>query len=271
MVETNTSGLGIRVGSPAVSNSSNTSQQHHYHHHQQQPAQQHMQPSPTGSTHSTHSVAHQQPSSPHQLQLPNTAYIANMLLGTAATAGCTTGNAYLGQRIQSHLRERSATDGELTPPHLLMPNQPHHLHQNHLHQQQHNFQQHQQQPKPLPQPLQHTLNNLHRVHANHQTVAQSTATTPITSLFTIDSILASRSSPTTSTKSSSSHQSGSANKYIKLESPSNSPPPVSSSGSSPVRPTRVPAMLHPGLHHLSHLAAAAASGFGAASSDFLGM
>lgn len=78
-----------------------------------------------------------------------------------------------------------------------------------------------------------------------------------TSTFTIDSILA--SSKPVDIKFEYNSKSDS-------RSPSNSP--SLSSTSSPVRPTRVPAMLHPGLH-LSHLAAAAATGFGTPS-DFLG-
>lgn len=78
-----------------------------------------------------------------------------------------------------------------------------------------------------------------------------------TSTFTIDSILA--SSKPVDIKFEYNSKSDS-------RSPSNSP--SHSTTSSPVRPTRVPAMLHPGLH-LSHLAAAAATGFGTPS-DFLG-
>lgn len=78
-----------------------------------------------------------------------------------------------------------------------------------------------------------------------------------TSTFTIDSILA--SSKPVDIKFEYNSKSDS-------RSPSNSP--SLSTASSPVRPTRVPAMLHPGLH-LSHLAAAAATGFGTPS-DFLG-
>lgn len=67
------------------------------------------------------------------------------------------------------------------------------------------------------------------------------------SLFTIDSILAPKS-----TSNPSSPQSPSA---------------TSTNSPTPIRPSRVPALLHPGLH-LGHLAAAA-SGFGA-TTDFLG-
>lgn len=74
--------------------------------------------------------------------------------------------------------------------------------------------------------------------------------------FTIDSILASKPVDIKFEYNPKSES----------RSPSNSP--SLSSTSSPVRPTRVPAMLHPGLH-LSHLAAAAATGFGTPS-DFLG-
>lgn len=77
------------------------------------------------------------------------------------------------------------------------------------------------------------------------------------STFTIDSILATKPVDIKFEYNSKSES----------RSPSNSP--SLSTTSSPVRPTRVPAMLHPGLH-LSHLAAAAATGFGNPS-DFLGM
>lgn len=67
------------------------------------------------------------------------------------------------------------------------------------------------------------------------------------SLFTIDSILAGPKS---------------------ISNP-NSPPSPTTHSPTPIRPARVPGLLHhPGLH-LGHLAAAAASGFGA-TSDFLG-
>lgn len=81
---------------------------------------------------------------------------------------------------------------------------------------------------------------------------QRNTNTMSTSLFTIDSILAPNKP--------------SSDLNIKSESPSSSPP--ASCTTSPTRPTRVPAMLHPGLH-LGHLAAAAASSFGSPS-DFLG-
>lgn len=86
---------------------------------------------------------------------------------------------------------------------------------------------------------------------------QRTNTNP-NSLFTIDSILAPKPNNLSN---------GNLAMRIKTESPGNMSP--TSPSTSPIRPTRVPAMLqHPGLH-LSHLAAAAASSFGT-TSDFLG-
>lgn len=149
---------------------------------------------------------------------------------------------YLGQRLQNHLRERSGnsdnSDSSLPKNHQLGTM---HQHQQSNAQQ---IQQHQQHQQLKQQQTDQRLRNI-----------SSSSSTP-TSLFTIDSILASKPIDIKSeyTKSDS-------------RSPSNSPP--LSSTSSPVRPTRVPAMLHPGLH-LSHLAAAAATGFGSPS-DFLGL
>lgn len=86
---------------------------------------------------------------------------------------------------------------------------------------------------------------------------QRTGSNP-SSLFTIDSILAPKPNNLTNVN---------IGMRIKSESPGNNSP--TSPSTSPIRPTRVPAMLqHPGLH-LSHLAAAAASSFGT-TSDFLG-
>lgn len=166
----------------------------------------------------------------------NSAYLTTaMLLGTQ---GC----GYLGQRIQNRLRERSEIE----------------QHHNYHHQQQ---QQHQ-----------HQHQHQQRINNNNQSITNGSNTSMATSLFTIDSILASnKTNPVSST--SMHNLSPSADGLIKIESPSNSPPlphqAPNSSSSSPVRPTRVPAMLHPGLH-LGHLAAAAASGFGSPS-DFLGI
>lgn len=146
----------------------------------------------------------------------NSTYITTaMLLGTQ---GC----GYLGQRIQNHLRERSELEQQQqqsSPPH-------HHHHQQH-----------------------------HAGHPHQTNNRNNIVSSMPTSLFTIDSILASNSKSNSEIK-------------VKVEnSPSNSPTPPSITN-SPMRPTRVPAMLHPGLH-LGHLAAAAASGFGTPS-DFLG-
>lgn len=113
------------------------------------------------------------------------------------------------------------------------------------------------------------------------------------SLFTIDSILGSRSvhaaaaaavsgsnhnnnnTPSSNNNNNNVHNNnnGLALGLGKRSTESPASPNSNSSSSaaaSPIRPQRVPAMLqHPGLH-LGHLAAAAASGFAASPSDFLG-
>lgn len=160
------------------------------------------------------------------LSAQNQSYLTTaMLLGTQ---NCD----YLGQRLQNHLRERSGneTSDQLTAT------------LGTAHQQQ---QANAHQMTPQQQQKQQTDQRIRSI---------SSSSMP-TSLFTIDSILASKPIDIKSEYTKSDSQ-----------SPSNSPP--LSSTSSPVRPTRVPAMLHPGLH-LSHLAAAAATGFGSPS-DFLG-
>jgi hypothetical protein len=115
------------------------------------------------------------------------------------------------------------------------------------------------------------LSNLHSdLHRNleqngdstHQLLQQHKQlnSTP-TSLFTIDSILNSKTSSRQSDSPPSSPIRDSPKSNISCSNSNNL--------TSPIRPTRVPTMLHhPGLH-LSHLAAAAASGFGTPS-DFLG-
>lgn len=206
MVETNTSGLGIRVGSPASTNSPS---------HVISPP-----PSPQ------HRTTQQQ-----QYQQNASAYLTTMLLNSQ---NC----GYLGQRLQTHLRNAADLDHHMPSSTSIGAQQISINHNNHQNLRLGNI----------------NINNNH----NTSTPSSNPMTTANTSLFTIDSILASSGSPT----------SASSSKYIKLESPSTSPTPLSSSGSSPVRPTRVPAMLHPGLH-LGHLAAAAAGGFGTPS-DFLG-
>lgn len=90
----------------------------------------------------------------------------------------------------------------------------------------------------------------------HQRSTHTGSNAP-TSLFTIDSILAPKPSAVNPTF-----------KIIKSESPVSISPPAT----SPVRPQRVPAILHhPGLHHLGHLAAAAAATNFGSTTDFLGM
>lgn len=145
---------------------------------------------------------------------------------TAMILGTQTCN-YLGQRIQNHLRDRSECD-------QIMQTNNNNTIQQQLQQQQQQQHHYQKDSK------------MKTITTNH--------TTP-TSLFTIDSILASKPIDFKSD-------------YLKSDSrsPSNSPP--LSSTSSPLRSARVPTMIHPGLQ-LSHLAAAAASTFGTPS-DFLG-
>lgn len=150
-----------------------------------------------------------------------------MLLGTQ---NCD----YLGQRLQNHLRERDGNGDNsdqltatLSSAHQQQPTNKH------------------QMPQQQTQQKQHPDQRLRSISSNSMS----------TSLFTIDSILASKPMDIKS-------------EYTKSDSRSASNSPPLSSTSSPLRPTRVPALLHPGLH-LSHLAAAAATGFGSPS-DFLG-
>lgn len=172
-------------------------------------------------------------------QLPNNRSLSNQsYLATAMLLGTPNCN-YLGQRLNTHLRDQIA-DNELIVNATM-------------------------KSSPTPMPLQ-----------MHSALSQTKIESPepdadthkddmkmrhfnTASTFTIDSILAPK--PTidmrleyNTTKSDS-------------RSPSNSP--SLSSASSPMRPARVPAMLHPGLQ-LPHLAAVAASGFGTPS-DFFGM
>lgn len=164
-----------------------------------------------------------------KISLQNQSYLTTaMLLGTQ---NCN----YLGQRLQNHLRERYIDNGDQT---------------------QSTDQQSQQQEQ---RQLQNQNNRQMRPSVEQESKIKSNnnnncSSTP-TSLFTIDSILASKPGADIKMEYKSDSQ-----------SPSNSPP--LSTTPSPIRPTRVPAILHPGLH-LGHLAAAAASGFGAPS-DFLG-
>lgn len=176
------------------------------------------------------------------LTIPNQAYLTTaMLLGTQ---NCN----YLGQRL-NNLREHIA-DNDLVLNASVQPI-------NHTREQIN--QQHGQ--------IQSSPSTLHRHQMdkdNEKTIRDDVkmrdcstgSMTTSTSTFTIDSILASKPNDVKFEYNLKSES----------RSPSNSP--SLSSTSSPVRPTRVPAMLHPGLH-LSHLAAAAATGFGTPS-DFLG-
>lgn len=167
-----------------------------------------------------------------KISLKNQNYLTTaMLLGTQ---NCN----YLGQRLQNHLRERYSDNSDQTQsnPQLTAEQQAQQQTQRQLQ----NLNQRQIRQEQEPK-IKSNINN-------------NCSSTP-TSLFTIDSILASKPGGDIKMEYRSDSQ-----------SPSNSPP--LSTTPSPIRPTRVPAILHPGLH-LGHLAAAAASGFGTPS-DFLG-
>lgn len=169
------------------------------------------------------------------LSIPNQAYLTTaMLLGTQ---NCN----YLGQRL-NNLREH-ITENDLVLNASIQP------------------------VSQQTVQMQSNPSNLNRIHFEKDNekdmirkeeakIRDCNSGSMPTSTFTIDSILASKPVDIKFEYNSKSDS----------RSPSNSP--SLSSTSSPVRPTRVPAMLHPGLH-LSHLAAAAATGFGTPS-DFLG-
>lgn len=140
-----------------------------------------------------------------------------MMLGTQA---CN----FLDQRLQNHLRERNECDSIM-------------------------------QSNNTAQSSNLVKSNQEFEQKDSKVKTMTSSSSASTSLFTIDSILASK--PV-----------GFNTEYFKSESrsPSNSPPPICAPSS--LRPARVTAMLHPGIQ-LTHLAAAAASSFGAPS-DFLG-
>lgn len=154
---------------------------------------------------------------------------------------------YLGPRLSNHLREKDMVLDANIP--LQQSPTPSHSPQSQAsptHKEKMDF----QSPNNM-----NSLNKID-IKADETKVRFGSNGTMSTSSFSIDSILATKPMD------------------IKLEynsrsdsrSPSNSP----SHGTpiSPMRPTRVPAIIHPGLH-LSHLAAAAATGF-STPSDFLG-
>ncbi|XP_017155351.1 homeobox protein goosecoid [Drosophila miranda] len=176
---------------------------------------------------------------------------------------------YLGQRLQSVLQQQ----------------------QQQQHQQHHQSQSQSQTPSS-DDGSQSGVTILDEERTRGLPVGATAASAAAASLFTIDSILGSRSANaqhqqgSTSSHSQSSsggchnnnnnnHSSSSSNGLglgLKRSTESPASPNSNSSSSaaaSPIRPQRVPAMLqHPGLH-LGHLAAAAASGFAASPSDFL--
>lgn len=174
---------------------------------------------------------------PKNLPLLNQTYLTSaMLLGTP---NCN----FLGQRLNTHLREQMSTDTELIV-NASMKSSPTTT-----------------PPQPMHPPMSHTKIGSPELDADRDAQRRDDIKMRnfnAASTFTIDSILAPK--PMIDIKSDYNAKSDS-------RSPSNSP--SLSSASSPMRPARVPAMLHPGLQ-LTHLAAAAATGFGAPS-DFFGM
>uniref|UniRef100_A0A1B0G3K6 Homeobox domain-containing protein n=1 Tax=Glossina morsitans morsitans TaxID=37546 RepID=A0A1B0G3K6_GLOMM len=173
--------------------------------------------------------------SPRTPPTPNAAYLTTAMLLNSQQCG------YLGQRLQSvfqqqhqqiHSQTPSSDDGSLSGVTIIEDERP---------------------PRPS-------------AAGNTATAAAAAA-----SLFTIDSILGSRSQVAAVTTSNASNH----NQLINISNGKGSDSPASpssnssSAATSPTRPQRVPPMLqHPGLH-LGHLAAAAATGFAASHSDFL--
>ncbi|KAL9924421.1 homeobox protein goosecoid [Glossina fuscipes] len=173
--------------------------------------------------------------SPRTPPTPNAAYLTTAMLLNSQQCG------YLGQRLQSvfqqqhqqiHSQTPSSDDGSLSGVTIIEDERP---------------------PRPS-------------AAGNTATAAAAAA-----SLFTIDSILGSRSQVAAVTTANTSNH----NQLINISNGKGSDSPASpssnssSAATSPTRPQRVPPMLqHPGLH-LGHLAAAAATGFAASHSDFL--
>lgn len=169
------------------------------------------------------------------LTIPNQAYLTTaMLLGTQ---NCN----YLGQRL-NNLRDH-ITDNDLVLNASVQPISSQHTAQMHSN-------------AVISHRTQSEKDNNKEMDRKEDVKIRDFNSGSMSTSFTIDSILASKPVDIKFEYNPKSES----------RSPSNSP--SLSSTSSPVRPTRVPAMLHPGLH-LSHLAAAAATGFGTPS-DFLG-
>lgn len=184
----------------------------------------------------THQVTIRSDHLPKNISLPNLPHLkAAMLLGTP---NCN----FLGQRLNTHLRDQIA-ENELivnasmksSPTSTPMPHQ------------MLAALNHTKIESPEPDAVDKNIQRKDDIKMRNFHTA---------STFTIDSILAPKPIDTK------------MDYNIKGDSCSPSNSPSLSSTSSPIRPARVPAMLHPGLQ-LSHLAAAAATGFGTPS-DFFG-
>ncbi|KAM7354322.1 goosecoid homeobox isoform 2-T2 [Cochliomyia hominivorax] len=211
-------------------------QQQHQHHQQQlqQLHQQHLQNNLNNINQQTNTNTPRQ--SPRSPATPNAAYLTTAMLLNSQQCG------YLGQRLQSVFQQ----------------------------QQQQQLTQSQTPSSDDGSQSGATIIDEDRITLRDTAVGSATATAAAAaSIFSIDSILGSRSVNHNNNNNLSNNNNNNIINNKRSESPTSPSSNSSSAASSPLRPQRVPAMLqHPGLH-LGHLAAAAASGFAASPSDFL--
>ncbi|KNC22955.1 Homeobox protein goosecoid [Lucilia cuprina] len=233
MVETTSPPSGLTIkrcpSSPLSDHHHNLQQQQQQHLQQQQQLQQlHQQHLHNSMSNQNNPTTRQ---SPHSPATPNAAYLTTAMLLNSQQCG------YLGQRLQSVFQQQ---------------------------------QQHTQSQTPSSDDGSQsgaTIIDDDRITLRETAVGSATATAAAAaSIFSIDSILGSRSVNHNNNNSINNNNIINSKRSDSPTSPSSN---SSSAASSPLRPQRVPAMLqHPGLH-LGHLAAAAASGFAASPSDFL--
>lgn len=244
MVETTSPPSGLTIkrcpSSPLSEQHHNLQPQQQQHHHNlQQLQQQHLQNNLNSINNqnlnnNNNNTPRQSPRSP---ATPNAAYLTTAMLLNSQQCG------YLGQRLQSVFQQQQ--------------------------QQQHQHTQSQTPSSDDGSQSGATIIDDDRITLRETAVGSATATAAAAaSIFSIDSILGSRS--VNNNNNNSNNINNNLINQKRSESPTSPSSNSSSAASSPLRPQRVPAMLqHPGLH-LGHLAAAAASGFAASPSDFLG-